>query len=243
MNSPASHVICALSALTTALSVSAASFEVDTLPPAGLYRVETDSQMALPSGGSRTQTETATGVTDRTMMGNAFQQQTYGKAPTTQCIGTEAQQLALASKMGANCPVHTERRGTEGLVLSMQCNGMSTLTTVKRTSETTWTYDVVMNNSVTGAAPSSPQAAMERKIADIERVRQLAQASGQSGANTLTDAQVAQMKQQMQQQLDQQTPAQRAAMQAAYARSSAGGSVPIHGLQRYTRIGNTCSAG
>ncbi|MBV8636284.1 MAG: hypothetical protein JO002_17455, partial [Burkholderiaceae bacterium] len=172
-----------LLALTSALSAGAATFEVDTLPPAGLYRVETDAQVSLPHGGSHTQTDNGTSLVGKTVANGVTYQQVYNKAPTTQCIGTQAEQMAIVSRMGPSCPVHTERHGTAGLVLDMQCNGMSTQITIKRTSETTWTYDTVMGSPGAGAAPGSPQAMMERKMAEIQQARQLAQASGQSTAN------------------------------------------------------------
>ncbi|MBV8465637.1 MAG: hypothetical protein JO218_06800 [Burkholderiales bacterium] len=229
--------------LTSALSASAAAFEVDTMPPAGLYRVETDGQMSLPHGGSTTQTDNGNSLVQKTVASGGSHQQVYNKAPTTQCIGTQAEQMAIVSRMGPNCPVHTERHGAGGLVLNMQCNGMSTQTTIKRTSETTWTYDIVTGSPGGGTAPGSPQALMEQKMAELERARQLAQASGKSTANMPSDAQIAQMKQQMQQQLDQQSPQQRAAMQAAYAHGAAVGSMPMHLQQRYIRVGETCTPG
>ncbi|MBV8659820.1 MAG: hypothetical protein JO142_18525 [Burkholderiales bacterium] len=245
------HPTLMLLAVTAALSAMAATFEVDTIPTAGLYRIETDAQTSLPGAGSRTQTDNGTNIVNKTTMNGVTAQQTYNKAPTTQCIGTQAEQLAMAAKMGASCPAHTERHGAGGLVVSLQCNGMSTQTTIKRTGETTWVYDIVTSTSGAGAGPNNPQAIMAMKMAEIEKARQMAQAAGQSSGKTPSDVQMAQMKQQMQaaaakgqQEMDQMPPEKRAALQAAYAHSATGGGMPpMHMQQRYTRIGDSCTPG
>jgi len=238
-------------AVTAALSATAATFEVDTMPPAGLYRIETDGQMSLGNGGSHTQTDHGDSVTNTMVASGVTAQQTYKKAPTTQCIGTQAEQLVMAAKMGANCPAHTERHGAAGMVLTMQCGGMNTQITIKRTSETTWVYDTVMGGASGSAGPSGPEAMMAMKLANIEKARQMAQAAGQSTDKMPTDAQIAQAKQQMQaamaksqQEMDKMSPENRAALQAAMARSATGGSMPpTHMQQRYTRIGESCTPG
>ena len=248
--------------ITIFLLISAGATEAKNLsehfPPAGLYRVDSESAIAhLQNGtGVKSSEDGATGNTiGRTYSKvDAGTDRLYkGDGPLNRCVKpapSPAESTIAAAPLLANCRDQSHTVTSDGLVMKAVCKSGVITTTIRKISDTTWEYDYAVSMSQPAGGPdvSSMRPMLENmaKNSPDPAVREKA-------AKQL--AELPQMQKQMAQQqssmMDMYAKAVREAKspeEAARIRSAMeayGGKKPkmdITRKERWTRIADTCAS-
>lgn len=226
MSVPVSRAIFAAMTLLVGAMAAAAPAIEQSLPPAGLYRLE---RVAGTGPGER--------VDD-------------GKGPLTHCIRPRRMSDALYSSAVAlaSCPDQSSQVGADGvLVHTANCPAAMVTLTVRRVDKVTWEYDTV---SATRASDPAADLAWMRPVLEEEAAQGKTPEARARAAQQLLDLPRLQRELAQRQMAvnvefaralrNAKTPGEADAVRAAMARSGQPVATETRQRVRWTRIGDRC---
>lgn len=219
--------------------------QADYMPPPGLYRIDLDSTIKVTTpvnailhrmqrdGASGTEKASGRKADGSWVEGGSYQ----GAGPVTQCVKPAAPSPVGLLDSRAACVQRGGALENGAWVIRQRCAQDDYEITIRKTGNSTWEYktDVLQK----GSAPATPQSTEDRIIAMVRASRAHARTDAERAE---IDANLAEYERRTREEQAKTGPFARAPASAAQQSASGAKTRRVVGVQKWTRIADTCGA-